>query len=85
MNKNNKLYSKYVKEDVAKRTPFDIKDDWVMCTRTNGTYLDCPLVNHNSGNVTFLSTVYNPTMEVIYYLKLKVGHDKYKARVWFNG
>lgn len=55
---------------------------WEQCFVTNGTYLDCPLVNYKNGNISFIAAVHNPTMDYANYARIKVPHDKYTAQGW---
>lgn len=53
---------------------------WSQCTVNNGTYLDCPIANHV--NETFIVTVQNPSMQAVYYQRIKVPHRFYSVAAW---
>ncbi len=53
---------------------------WSQCFVNNGTFLDCPIVQHI--NRTFVVAVQNPSMQAIYYQRVKVPNSKYSAQVW---
>ena len=81
IDKNNIIYEEMLNDHTFKLA--DIKaEKWYQCYKTNSTWLDCPLANYNSGNVTFLVNIHNPTLDFIQYQKIKVPHDKYRAFSW---
>lgn len=64
--KNNLIYEEMLNDHTFKKAAISA-DKWYMCFRTNSTWLDCPLAEHKSGNVTFLVNVHNPSLQFIEY------------------
>ena len=52
-------------------------DGWLQCTRTNGTYLDCPWADEPDYSPTI--AVHNPASIDVRYVKIKVQHGNYKV------
>ena len=50
-------------------------DKWEWCLRTNGTYVDCPVVNGTKKNMAVIAE--NPSYVETEYIKLKVSHGNY--------
>lgn len=60
------LFNKLV-GDQAKRFANIESSEWLQCFRTNSTYLDCPIAQHNAGNTTFVVAVMNPMSDFYSY------------------
>ncbi len=50
-------------------------DSWTWCNKMNGTYLDCPIAQHQKN--THIVSAYNPSLIDQPYLRLKVSHGNY--------
>lgn len=52
-----------------------------MCSKSNGTYLDCPIANYHS-NASFIVTIHNPSLVDRHLQALKVPNGGYSVKAW---
>lgn len=79
MQNNNKVYSEALSNILKEKSGYQ-STSWQWCSRTNGTYLDCPIANNS--NQSFIVAVHNPSLLDTTYLKIKVSHGHYWAYQW---
>lgn len=54
-------------------------DNWQWCSRQNGTYTECPIVNHQSSDMVVAT--HNPSNVAMETIQLLVPHSNYKVQM----
>lgn len=82
LNISTESYSDLMNEKVKAMSGYKLIKDksYQMCDRTNGTFIDCPIVNFNTseGNETFI-TIHNPSTVHMKMAQVSVPSGKFIA------
>ena len=83
MQENNVQYAKMADVEMVKLASMTSDASWELCTRTNGTYLDCPIANFNltDGNVMYVG-MHNPSTMLLVSSQLAVPNGHFKVDFW---
>jgi len=83
MQENNVQYAKMADVEMVKLAGMTSDASWELCTRTNGTYLDCPIANFNltDGNVMYVG-MHNPSTMLLVSSQLAVPNGHFKVDFW---
>lgn len=79
LNDNFAAYEKLINR-LANKSAGVFAHFWSPCMVSNGTYLDCPV--SYQVNRTFVTAVQNPSMQAVYYQKIKLPHKGYSVKAW---
>lgn len=77
---NNVEYAKLIQENIEQQTGMTTSSQWEQCSKTNSTYLDCPVANYAlESNYTMSVAVHNPSADPILKPSFAVPHGNFKV------
>jgi hypothetical protein len=80
---NNVQYGNLIQEKIEQQTGMTTSSQWEQCSRTNTTYLDCPVANYaNLTNYTMSVAVHNPSANPMMKPSFAVPHGKFKVQAF---
>lgn len=79
MKQNNEVYGDLINDKVKAFSGFTAGDDWVVCAKTNATYLDCPVSSLTQSTWTMNVAVHNPSSVDTTWSKIAVPAGEYSA------
>ncbi len=77
MEKNNGVYQTLIEEAASNIAGINSNSTWEWCFRENGTYLDCPIAEHDSRRTNFIVAVHNPSTLPLEHARIALPHGHY--------
>jgi len=85
MEQSNTYYGNLTAEKIKQETGFQSKSGWLQCSRTNSTYMDCPIEMVHSifpMNYTMNVAMHNPSSLPMKSARMAVPHGHYDVKVF---